>query len=119
MSSEPVIDPVELFRLLGEPTRLAVVMLLTRQSELCVCDLMSALDVPQSRISRHLGILRAGGLLADERRGQWVYYRLAVAADSPEHSLLLAIAERYQSFVQPFANRLTECIEPDCCGGPA
>ncbi len=51
-------------------------LLIARQSELCVCELTAALDESQPKISRHLAQLRGCGLLEDERRGQWVYYRL-------------------------------------------
>jgi len=51
-------------------------LLIARESELCVCDLTAALDESQPKISRHLAQLRSCGLLADRRQGQWVYYRL-------------------------------------------
>ncbi len=41
-----------------------------------MCELMTALDLPQPKISRHLGQLRKAGLLLDRRQGQWVFYRL-------------------------------------------
>ena len=65
-----------LFRCLGEPTRLYAMLLLHRWGELCVCELVAALDQQQPKVSRHLAQLRHCELLADERRGQWVYYRL-------------------------------------------
>ncbi|MCY1283895.1 Arsenic resistance transcriptional regulator ArsR1 [compost metagenome] len=51
-------------------------LLITREEELCVCELTCALDESQPKISRHLATLRTCGLLADRRQGQWVYYRL-------------------------------------------
>jgi ArsR family transcriptional regulator len=51
-------------------------MLIREQKKLCVCELMTALDIPQPKASRHLATLRDGGLLATERQGQWVYYSL-------------------------------------------
>ncbi len=44
--------------------------------ELCVCDLMAVLDLPQSTVSRHLAYLRNAGLVNDQRKGVWMYYRL-------------------------------------------
>ena len=64
------------FHCLGEPTRLHAMLLLHALGELCVCELAAALDQPQPKVSRHLAQLRHCELLADERRGQWVYYRL-------------------------------------------
>lgn len=51
-------------------------LLVAQEQELCVCELICALDQSQPKISRHLAVLRSGGLLADRRQGQWVYYRL-------------------------------------------
>lgn len=70
-------SPDSLFRLLSDPTRLRCVVLLRMEQSLCVCELTHALDLSQPKISRHLAMLREGGLLVDERRGQWVHYRLA------------------------------------------
>ncbi|MHA7816808.1 MAG: metalloregulator ArsR/SmtB family transcription factor [Pseudohaliea sp.] len=64
------------FQCLGEPTRLYAMLLLQERGELCVCELVAALDQSQPKVSRHLAQLRYCELLADERRGQWVYYRL-------------------------------------------
>ncbi len=71
----------DIFKALSEPTRLRIMALLTR-GELCVCDLMAVLELPQSTVSRHIGRLKQAGLIADRRAGQWVYYRLN-AVDSP------------------------------------
>ncbi len=68
--------PVELFKALADETRLFSTLLIQREGELCVCELMAALDQPQPKISRHLAQLRKLGLLADRRQGQWVFYRL-------------------------------------------
>ena len=66
----------ELFKGLAEPTRLRIVVLLLER-ELCVCDLMAVLRLPQSTISRHMTKLRQSGLVADRREGIWIHYRLA------------------------------------------
>jgi DNA-binding transcriptional ArsR family regulator len=66
---------VKLFKALGDPTRLRIVKLLER-GELCVCQLTEALGMGQSRISRHLSILKGCGLIEDRRAGKWVHYRL-------------------------------------------
>lgn len=69
--------PEKLFHLLSDVTRLRSVLLLHAEGRLCVCELVHALDISQPKISRHLAQLRDGGLVTDERRGQWVHYRLA------------------------------------------
>ena len=68
--------PSALFRCLADDTRLRAVMLIVREGELCVCELVAALGDSQPKISRHLAQLRAAGLLLDRRQGLWVYYRL-------------------------------------------
>lgn len=73
---ESTVYPQRLFQCLGEPTRLSTMLLLRRRRELCVCELVAALGQAQPKVSRHLAQLRHCGLLLDERRGQWVYYRL-------------------------------------------
>ncbi len=70
------ITPEKLFHLLSDETRLRGVLLLHAEGRLCVCELVHALDLSQPKISRHLAQLRDGGLVSDERRGQWVHYRL-------------------------------------------
>ena len=72
---------------LAEPTRLAAVRMLRDGSELCVCDLMRALGATQSRMSRHMQVLKQAGLVVDRRDAQWVRYRLN--PDMPENVRLL------------------------------
>ena len=67
-------NTVKLFKALSEEVRLRILGLLMH-GELCVCDLMAVLDLPQSTISRHLSYLANAGWLAGERRGVWMYYR--------------------------------------------
>lgn len=70
------LSPVTLFKCLGDETRARIMLLLSAHGELCVCELICALDNSQSKVSRHLAQLRTCGLLEDRRQGQWVYYRL-------------------------------------------
>ena len=80
--------PVELFKLLSDQTRLSVVLLVAAHTELCVCELTEALGLSQPKVSRHLAILRNGGLLEGEKRGQWVYYKLSPALDERSRQLI-------------------------------
>jgi ArsR family transcriptional regulator, arsenate/arsenite/antimonite-responsive transcriptional repressor len=61
---------------LAEPTRLDTMRLLADGSEHCVCELMRALGATQSRMSRHMQVLKQAGLVSDRRDAQWVRYRL-------------------------------------------
>jgi ArsR family transcriptional regulator len=71
-------DPMILNALtaLAEPTRLAAMRVLDDGEEHCVCDLMQRLRVTQSRMSRHMQVLKQAGLLVDRRDAQWVRYRI-------------------------------------------
>ena len=59
--------PIQLFKILADETRLGIVLLLSELGELCVCDLCTALDQSQPKISRHLALLRESGLLLDRK----------------------------------------------------
>ena len=61
---------------LAEPTRLGAMRLLADGSERCVCELLQTLGATQSRMSRHMQVLRQAGLVQDRRDAQWVRYRL-------------------------------------------
>jgi len=69
-------DPVAVFKAMAEDFRLAALLLIRSQEQLCVCELTEAFEAPQPKVSRHLATLRDAGLLATERRGQWIYYSL-------------------------------------------
>lgn len=68
---------VSALKALADPTRLRVVALLTQvPNDVCVCELVDALRLPQYQVSRHLSILRVSGLVEGRRAGTWVLYRL-------------------------------------------
>ncbi|BBB25841.1 metalloregulator ArsR/SmtB family transcription factor [Amphritea japonica] len=69
-------DPIVFFKSIADETRLKSVLLIDQKQELCVCELMNALELSQPKISRHLAQLKKSGLLTDRRQGQWVFYRL-------------------------------------------
>jgi len=70
-----------LFKALADPHRLTMLATLARaEDEVCVCDFTGALPLEQPTVSHHLKILRDAGLVTGERRGTWVYYRLAIDA---------------------------------------
>ena len=66
----------QIFKALGDETRLRIMSLLIDGGELCVCDIMAALNLPQSTVSRHLANLRNAGLVDDRRQGIWMNYRI-------------------------------------------
>ncbi len=71
------LNALTVFKLLSDETRLNIVLILRELGELCVCDLCTALEQSQPKISRHLAMLRECGLLLDRKQGKWVHYRLS------------------------------------------
>jgi ArsR family transcriptional regulator len=61
---------------LSDPTRLAILTLLLRHGELCVCDIERVLRVTQSKSSRHLRYLLNAGVVRATRHGVWMHYRV-------------------------------------------
>jgi ArsR family transcriptional regulator, arsenate/arsenite/antimonite-responsive transcriptional repressor len=72
------LDPdVRLLQALADPTRLAIVRQLASAAEVCACDFTACCDVSQPTVSHHLKVLREAGAVTSERRGNWIFYRLA------------------------------------------
>lgn len=66
----------DFYSVLSDDTRRRLLALLLKQGELCVCELGAALDMPQPKVSRHLGVMRETEVLAMRREGTWIFYRL-------------------------------------------
>jgi ArsR family transcriptional regulator, arsenate/arsenite/antimonite-responsive transcriptional repressor len=75
------------FAAFSDPTRLRILHLL-RDCEVCVGDLVTILEMPQSTISRHLAYLRRSALVAARKSGLWIYYSLAPATTEFHRKLL-------------------------------
>lgn len=122
----------KLFRAFSDPTRLRLLALLRTakregDGEVCVCDLVGVLGVPQPTASRHLAYLRGVGLVTCRKEGAWCHYRLA-PADGPVHRKLLATLDVCDAAMPEIAAdaerlRLTGCCaacgtvggNADCC----
>jgi ArsR family transcriptional regulator len=111
---------VKIFKALSDRTRLRIVTLLLEHGELCVCDIIAALEIPQSTASRHLSVLRNAGLVEGERRGVWMYYWCS-GVDQLQTSLLLILhqyrkaaeetrqdSRRYRTYLQTKAANACE-----------
>ncbi|MDD3294364.1 MAG: metalloregulator ArsR/SmtB family transcription factor [Geobacteraceae bacterium] len=68
-------NTARMFKALSDETRLRILCLLL-EGELCVCDLMAVLQLPQSTVSRHLAYLKNSGWVDDRRCGVWMYYSI-------------------------------------------
>ena len=102
-ATAPVLDEaaaVELaagFKAVGHPTRLRLLTLIAAHEggEACVCDLTDAFALSGPTISHHLKVLREAGLIAGDRRGTWIYYRVlpeALAVDRAQRRRLVGLA---------------------------
>src|SRR5512140_2057 len=84
----------QLFRALGDETRMRMVALLAH-GELCVCHIETALDLNQSTASRQLGILKSAGIVDSRRDGTWVYYRIAPQEHATVAQALAVITQAF------------------------
>lgn len=80
-----------LFKALADETRLEMLALLVQRDELCVCRFEEALDITQSKASRHLRYLLNAGLVTDRRDGIWVHYRIAADLPAEQAELVRAL----------------------------
>jgi len=67
----------KIVKAMAHPTRLFIVDRLSK-SEHCVCELTRMVGADMSTVSKHLSVLKAAGVVDDEKRGSMVYYRLRV-----------------------------------------
>jgi ArsR family transcriptional regulator len=86
---------------LAESTRLGVIRLIWDGEEHCVCELMDRLGATQSRMSRHLGVLKAAGLVVDRRDAQWVRYRRNPKLDPTVSRMVEAIVRAADNLNEP------------------
>ena len=95
----------QFFQMLSDDTRLRSLLLIQREGELCVCELVHALGVIQPKVSRHLAALRDYGVVADRRSGQWIYYR--IHPDLPDWARQVIDATANEAATrEPFADDL-------------
>lgn len=71
-----------------DETRVKILKFINQNGEVCVCDIENSFEMIQSRISRHLKILKEGGFLKVERRGTWAYYSIRSPLDEFRLSVL-------------------------------
>jgi ArsR family transcriptional regulator len=100
-------EPDHLFAALADPTRRRILALLQAGGEQCVCVLYETLDLPQPKVSRHLGVLRAANVVATRREGLWVHYRIHPHLPAWARAVLDAAA----------ASAETAASEAAACGG--
>ncbi len=104
-----------IFKALSEPVRLRITYLLLQQGELCVCDIVDALDLSQSVVSRHLAYLRNSDLVSARREGIWIYYQ-TIENDAFTASLLALFKSegKYTATLREDAKRLNSSGTRSC-----
>ncbi len=85
-----------IFKALSDETRLRILCLLL-DGELCVCDIMAVLQLPQSTVSRHLAYLKNSGWVDDRRCGVWMYYSIVDNGNNLQKRLLESLRENLSS----------------------
>lgn len=96
-------EAVRVFRALGDPARQKILGLLEGAGELCVSDVVREFDMAQPSVSHHLRILRDAGLVASEKRGKEVFYRIDAAALRKCCGLFFAKFECCRGLLRPAA----------------
>lgn len=116
-ASELDVRPLsQLFRALGDETRLRIVALLAH-GELCVCHLEKALDLSQPSVSRQLGVLRAANVVEARRDGTWVYYSISAQSHDLVESQLETLTKAFgaERALRADHTRLRKSCGPNAC----
>ena len=117
ITSEASVYLAEAFRLLGQPVRIQILLTIARE-EACVCHIETALGIRQAVISQHLMILRDAGLVATNRDGRNIFYRLAKPGLFEAICQVAAVAEISTDDLVQFSRRpLPDCPCPRCNPG--
>jgi ArsR family transcriptional regulator len=93
-----VADLDALFKGFADPTRIRILNLLAA-GELCVCDIVGMLGLPQSTVSRHLGYLRRSELVEVTRGAKFDHYRLAVPANPVHQNLIDCVRSCFRGII--------------------
>ncbi|MEJ7801587.1 MAG: metalloregulator ArsR/SmtB family transcription factor, partial [Ilumatobacter sp.] len=73
---DAAVDLAEMFRLLGDPTRVRILFALLGAGELCVCDIAAVVDTTDTKVSQAMRLLRGAGVVRNRRSGRNIYYRV-------------------------------------------
>jgi len=107
-----IIKPETFFQSMADETRIRIIrLMLMSGEEVCLCEITDSLNESQTKLSRHLKILRQAGLLSSKKEGRWVYHRLVTGESHLDH--LFEIIEnlpdpgkRYETDLKNFKSRL-------------
>jgi ArsR family transcriptional regulator len=94
---------------LNDETRVLILRFLEKNGECCVCDMQNSLDMIQSRLSRHLKILKEAGFVRVDRKGTWAYYSIRSPLDRFRSEAIKEIT--YLDMDLPELNKLSDIGE--------
>ena len=126
MPADQLTSLEELFKALGDRTRLRILALLAA-GEVCVCNIHESLNLPQPTVSRHLASLRRSGLVETRREGVWMHYRLSppagrlaasivdAALHAVGHAPSVGSDRKKLAKVAGLDVKAAACCEPGCC----
>ncbi len=107
---------LRIFKALSDETRLRILKLF-EYGELCVCDIVSALDIIQPKVSFHLGVLKEAGLIKDRKQGKWIHYKID-DSDMFKRFLVLSVLEKIsEEEVMEDKKRLDKFLKNKCLKG--
>ena len=96
IDEDAAIDLAEMFRLLGDPTRVRILFALLEAGELCVCDVAAVVGTNETKVSQAMRLLRNAGVVRNRREGRNVFYRL----DDAHVRMLLDLSREHVQHLQ-------------------
>ncbi|HZK77248.1 MAG TPA: metalloregulator ArsR/SmtB family transcription factor [Candidatus Kapabacteria bacterium] len=103
---------------LSDPTRLRLLSLILHNPDICVCDLEVVTKLPQTKISKHLAVLRNADLVVPRRQGTWMHY----SVPKPKGAVLrgfLAVVQEAHTTVPELQRDLARLKSTISCGPEA
>jgi ArsR family transcriptional regulator len=91
---------------LSDPIRLRIVLLLQAEGELCVCDIIAVLKLPQSTVSRHLAYLKRSCWVDIRREGVWMYYSLSRDSCTVCKEVLVTLKQHASNLPETTSDRI-------------
>src|ERR1700750_1013833 len=76
VTDEPAAELAKVFKALADPARVKILSMLLNSDEVCACEFSTGIGKTAATTSHHLKLLRDAGLVATEKRGTWVWYRI-------------------------------------------
>ena len=105
-------EKVELFKVMSEPNRVRILMMLMQKS-LCVCEITSVLKLSTPTVSNHLSYLRKNGFIEDEKNGKWINYKIVKNSQNPIVQTIIDALPKWFSDEKIIKQDLIEVLKAD------